>query len=102
MLFLLSSAVSAINGLYISLGSPPLPGWTGNGGDPCGESWQGVVCTGSSITGMYVRFFIAFLSNLLYMFSFHHYQLTVSRTMNAANLGGQLGSLGSFTSITSM
>ncbi|XP_066376082.1 protein STRUBBELIG-RECEPTOR FAMILY 3-like isoform X1 [Miscanthus floridulus] len=67
--------VSAINGLYISLGSPPLPGWTGNGGDPCGESWQGVVCTGSSITGI---------------------------TMNAANLGGQLGSLGNFTSITSI
>lgn len=67
--------VSAINGLYISLGSPLLPGWTGNGGDPCGESWQGVVCTGSSITGI---------------------------TMNAANLGGQLGSLGNFTAITSL
>nr|CAB3468636.1 unnamed protein product [Digitaria exilis] len=64
--------VSAINGLYVSLGSPTLPGWTGNGGDPCGELWQGVVCTGSTITGI---------------------------TMNAANLGGQLGSLGNFTSI---
>ncbi|PWZ06885.1 Protein STRUBBELIG-RECEPTOR FAMILY 8 [Zea mays] len=72
---LLSSVVSAINGLYMSLGSPLLPGWTGNGGDPCGESWQGVVCTGSSITGI---------------------------TMNAANLGGQLGSLGNFTAITSL
>ncbi|XP_062178488.1 protein STRUBBELIG-RECEPTOR FAMILY 3-like isoform X2 [Phragmites australis] len=65
--------VSAINGLYVALGSPTLPGWTGNGGDPCGERWQGIVCTGSSITGI---------------------------TMNAANLGGQLGSLGNFTSIT--
>ncbi|RCV22052.1 hypothetical protein SETIT_4G189100v2 [Setaria italica] len=64
--------VSAINGLYVALGSPTLPGWTGNGGDPCGELWQGVVCTGSTITGI---------------------------TMNAANLGGQLGSLGNFTSI---
>ncbi|OEL22283.1 Protein STRUBBELIG-RECEPTOR FAMILY 3 [Dichanthelium oligosanthes] len=64
--------VSAINGLYVALGSPTLPGWTGNGGDPCGELWQGVVCTGSAITGI---------------------------TMNAANLGGQLGSLGNFTSI---
>ncbi|WVZ79096.1 hypothetical protein U9M48_026717 [Paspalum notatum var. saurae] len=64
--------VSAINGLYIALGSPTLPGWTGNGGDPCGELWQGIVCTGSAITGI---------------------------TMNAANLGGQLGSLGNFTSI---
>uniref|UniRef100_A0A0E0E4S4 Protein kinase domain-containing protein n=1 Tax=Oryza meridionalis TaxID=40149 RepID=A0A0E0E4S4_9ORYZ len=41
--------VSAINGLYISLGSPKLPGWSGNGGDPCSELWQGVVCTGSKI-----------------------------------------------------
>ncbi|CAN6216058.1 unnamed protein product [Urochloa humidicola] len=64
--------VSAINGLYVALGSPTLPGWTGNGGDPCGELWQGIVCTGSTITGI---------------------------TMNAANLGGQLGSLGNFTSI---
>ncbi|KAL6603109.1 hypothetical protein ACP70R_043470 [Stipagrostis hirtigluma subsp. patula] len=70
--------VTAINGLYVSLGSPTLPGWTGNGGDPCGELWQGVTCTGSSITGMY------------------------GRTMNAANLGGQLSSLGNFTSITTI
>uniref|UniRef100_A0A0A9G2Y5 Leucine-rich repeat-containing N-terminal plant-type domain-containing protein n=1 Tax=Arundo donax TaxID=35708 RepID=A0A0A9G2Y5_ARUDO len=67
--------VSAINGLYVALGSPTLPGWTGNGGDPCGELWQGVTCTGASITGI---------------------------TMNAANLGGQLGSLGNFTSITTI
>ncbi|KAL6874147.1 hypothetical protein ACP4OV_014229 [Aristida adscensionis] len=70
--------VSAINGLYVALGSPTLPGWTGNGGDPCGELWQGITCTGTSITGMY------------------------GRTMNAANLGGQLGSLGNFTSITTI
>uniref|UniRef100_J3MGI8 Protein kinase domain-containing protein n=1 Tax=Oryza brachyantha TaxID=4533 RepID=J3MGI8_ORYBR len=71
-MFLLTCVVSAINGLYISLGSPKLPGWSGNGGDPCSELWQGVVCTGSSITSV---------------------------TMNAANLGGQLGGLGNFTSI---
>ncbi|RLM55038.1 protein STRUBBELIG-RECEPTOR FAMILY 3-like [Panicum miliaceum] len=46
------SKVSAINGLYVALGSPTLPGWTGNGGDPCGELWQGIVCTGSTITGI--------------------------------------------------
>ncbi|AQK60294.1 Putative STRUBBELIG family receptor protein kinase [Zea mays] len=65
--------VSAINGLYVALGSPKLPGWSASGGDPCGESWQGVTCTGSSITSI---------------------------IFNAANLGGQLGSLGNFTSIT--
>eukprot|EP00267_Zea_mays_P043650 XP_020395762.1 protein STRUBBELIG-RECEPTOR FAMILY 3 [Zea mays] len=65
--------VSAINGLYVALGSPKLPGWSASGGDPCGESWQGVTFTGSSITSI---------------------------ISNAANLGGQLGSLGNFTSIT--
>lgn len=45
-------AVSAINGLYVALGSPTLPGWTANGGDPCGERWQGVVCIGSNIDSM--------------------------------------------------
>jgi Leucine-rich repeat (LRR) protein len=74
-MFPLTCVVSAINGLYISLGSPKLPGWSGNGGDPCSELWQGVVCTGSSITSV---------------------------TMNAANLGGQLGGLGNFTSIVTI
>jgi hypothetical protein len=55
--FLYRRAVSAINGLYVSLGSPKLPGWIPNGGDPCGELWQGITCTGTSITSMYVSFF---------------------------------------------
>ncbi|KQK16945.1 hypothetical protein BRADI_1g31600v3 [Brachypodium distachyon] len=73
--FFYDVVVSAINGLYVSLGSPKLPGWIPNGGDPCGELWQGVVCTGSAITKI---------------------------TMNAANLGGQLSNLGNFTSITTI
>lgn len=67
--------VSAINGLYVSLGSPKLPGWIPNGGDPCGELWQGITCTGTSITSI---------------------------KMNVANLGGKLGSLGGFTAITTI
>ncbi|KAG8069956.1 hypothetical protein GUJ93_ZPchr0006g40873 [Zizania palustris] len=67
--------VTAINGLYVALGSPTLPKWTANGGDPCGDGWQGVVCIGSNIDSI---------------------------TFNAANLGGQLGSLGKFTSITTI
>ncbi|KAK8594537.1 hypothetical protein V6N13_015459 [Hibiscus sabdariffa] len=42
--------VSAINSLYTSLGSPPLPGWIPVGGDPCEEGWQGVSCVFSNIT----------------------------------------------------
>jgi hypothetical protein len=45
--------VTAINSLYISLGSPVLPGWVGTGGDPCGEGWQGIVCNVSEIQSMY-------------------------------------------------
>ncbi|XP_010905426.1 protein STRUBBELIG-RECEPTOR FAMILY 3 isoform X6 [Elaeis guineensis] len=65
--------VYAINSLYGALGSPPLPGWISNGGDPCVEGWQGVQCMDSNITGI---------------------------VLNGANLGGQLGDeLGNFTSI---
>ncbi|GLT33505.1 hypothetical protein SLA2020_080870 [Shorea laevis] len=42
--------VMAINGLYLSLGSPPLTGWVPVGGDPCGEEWQGVNCVFANIT----------------------------------------------------
>nr|BAC22547.1 putative leucine-rich repeat transmembrane protein kinase 1 [Oryza sativa Japonica Group]BAD30110.1 putative leucine-rich repeat transmembrane protein kinase 1 [Oryza sativa Japonica Group] len=65
--------VFAINGLYTALGSPSVPGWITNGGDPCNEGWQGVECVVSNITSI---------------------------TLNAANLGGQLGNtLGNFTSL---
>jgi len=45
-------AVDAINDLYASLGSPDLDGWTGSGGDPCREAWQGVQCDGPNVTAM--------------------------------------------------
>lgn len=65
--------VTAINNLYVSLGSPALPGWVASGGDPCGGSWQGVSCNNTEIQSI---------------------------TINGANLGGELGdSLGSFASI---
>lgn len=68
--------VFAINMLYAALGTPLLPGWSPNGGDPCLEAWQGVQCVGSNISSI---------------------------TMNGANLGGQLGNgLGNFTSIATI
>ncbi|KAH8490462.1 hypothetical protein H0E87_022846 [Populus deltoides] len=70
------SDVTAINSLYISLGSPVLPGWVGTGGDPCGEGWQGIVCNVSEIQSI---------------------------VLNGANLGGELGdNLGMFASIISI
>ncbi|CAB4274386.1 unnamed protein product [Prunus armeniaca] len=65
--------VAAINNLHAALGTPVLPGWTSAGGDPCGETWQGVQCNDSVILGI---------------------------VLNGANLGGQLGeNLGMFASI---
>ncbi|XP_058081851.1 protein STRUBBELIG-RECEPTOR FAMILY 8-like [Magnolia sinica] len=42
--------VTALQGLYISLNFPPqLTGWYFVGGDPCGESWKGIKCSGDAI-----------------------------------------------------
>ncbi|KAJ4962194.1 hypothetical protein NE237_022133 [Protea cynaroides] len=42
--------VAALNVMYSSLNSPEqLTGWK-SGGDPCGQSWKGITCSGSSVT----------------------------------------------------
>lgn len=46
-----SDDVAALETLYSSLGSPSsLTSWISNNGDPCGQSWKGIVCTGSNVT----------------------------------------------------
>ncbi|KAK8965213.1 Protein STRUBBELIG-RECEPTOR FAMILY 7 [Platanthera guangdongensis] len=41
--------------MYKSLRSPSqLTGWKSSGGDPCGKSWKGITCSGSSVTVMYL------------------------------------------------
>lgn len=46
-----SPDISALNVMYTSLNSPSeLNGWQSSGGDPCGDSWEGITCSGSSIT----------------------------------------------------
>ncbi|KAL6585255.1 hypothetical protein OROMI_004544 [Orobanche minor] len=43
--------VSALNALYTGLNSPSqLDQWKPNGGDPCGENWKGVTCSGLRVT----------------------------------------------------
>ncbi|WVZ23828.1 hypothetical protein V8G54_002372 [Vigna mungo] len=69
-----SQDVSALNVMYSSLNSPSkLSGWKSSGGDPCGDSWEGIKCSGSSkfvrhgtywINGLPVGKLI--ISNLLY------------------------------------
>lgn len=42
---------SALNGMFTSMNNPAqLTGWTASGGDPCGQSWKGVTCSGSRVT----------------------------------------------------
>ncbi|KAL2321422.1 hypothetical protein Fmac_025801 [Flemingia macrophylla] len=46
-----SQDVSSLNAMYNSLNSPSkLSGWKSSGGDPCRDSWEGIKCSGSSVT----------------------------------------------------
>lgn len=48
-------AVSALIGMYQGLNSPgQLTQWSSTGGDPCGQNWKGVTCSGSRVTEMYL------------------------------------------------
>ncbi|KAJ4747982.1 Protein STRUBBELIG-RECEPTOR FAMILY 8 [Rhynchospora pubera] len=48
-----SSDVQALGVLYTSLNSPPqLTNWAPSGGDPCGNSWKGISCSGSAVTAI--------------------------------------------------
>ncbi|MFS7950102.1 putative non-specific protein-tyrosine kinase RLK-Pelle-LRR-V family [Helianthus anomalus] len=45
------SDASALRVMYQGLNSPgQLTKWTPNGGDPCGDNWKGVKCSGSRVT----------------------------------------------------
>ncbi|MBA0623161.1 hypothetical protein Godav_008643 [Gossypium davidsonii] len=42
---------SALGVMFSSLNSPQqLTGWTANNGDPCGQPWKGVTCSGQRVT----------------------------------------------------
>ncbi|KAF7840591.1 protein STRUBBELIG-RECEPTOR FAMILY 8 [Senna tora] len=47
------SDVQALQILYNAFNSPSqLAGWKISGGDPCGESWKGIVCEGSTVVSI--------------------------------------------------
>uniref|UniRef100_A0A5B6ZUS8 Protein kinase domain-containing protein n=1 Tax=Davidia involucrata TaxID=16924 RepID=A0A5B6ZUS8_DAVIN len=49
------SDVQALQVMYTSLNNPSqLTGWKATGGDPCGESWKGVSCQGSSVVSIQI------------------------------------------------
>ncbi|XP_021819914.1 protein STRUBBELIG-RECEPTOR FAMILY 5-like isoform X2 [Prunus avium] len=46
-----SQDVTSLNVMYNSINSrSKLSGWKSSGGDPCGDSWKGIKCSGSSVT----------------------------------------------------
>ncbi|VVB00307.1 unnamed protein product [Arabis nemorensis] len=46
-----ASDTSALNMLFSSMHSPAqLTQWTASAGDPCGQNWRGVTCSGSKVT----------------------------------------------------
>ncbi|KAG0585122.1 hypothetical protein KC19_3G260300 [Ceratodon purpureus] len=48
--------VAALNSLYTSLQEPSqLTRWNASGGDPCGDGWLGVVCSGSNVTELHLN-----------------------------------------------
>jgi hypothetical protein len=55
LLFSAAAAVTALTTLYGDLDQPAqLSHWNASGGDPCTQNWQGVICSGSNVTELYV------------------------------------------------
>ncbi|XP_066400393.1 protein STRUBBELIG-RECEPTOR FAMILY 7-like [Miscanthus floridulus] len=48
-----SNDVNSLNVFYRTMNSPPqLTNWVSQNGDPCGQSWLGVTCSGSRVTAI--------------------------------------------------
>uniref|UniRef100_A0A0D9XJ85 Protein kinase domain-containing protein n=1 Tax=Leersia perrieri TaxID=77586 RepID=A0A0D9XJ85_9ORYZ len=78
--------VTVLNALFTSLNSPgQLRGWQVNGGDPCGASWQGITCSGSSVTAIKLPS-LGLSGNLAY--NMNTMESLVELDMSQNNLGG--------------
>ncbi|KAL5232430.1 hypothetical protein ABZP36_031206 [Zizania latifolia] len=78
--------VTVLNSLFTSLNSPgQLRGWQVNGGDPCGSSWQGITCSGSSVTAIKLPS-LGLSGNLAY--NMNTMESLVELDMSQNNLGG--------------
>ncbi|KAL5681278.1 hypothetical protein ACJX0J_007663, partial [Zea mays] len=77
---------TALNTLFTSMNSPgQLQGWKVSGGDPCGESWQGITCSGSSVTAIKLPN-LGLSGNLAY--NMNTMDSLVELDMSHNNLGG--------------
>uniref|UniRef100_A0ACD5YWX7 Uncharacterized protein n=1 Tax=Avena sativa TaxID=4498 RepID=A0ACD5YWX7_AVESA len=81
-----SNDVTALGVFYTTMNSPPqLKNWVSQNGDPCGQSWTGVTCSGSRVTainlpGMGLNGTLGYNMNLL--------TALVQLDMSNNNLGG--------------
>ncbi|KAI5007962.1 hypothetical protein ZWY2020_009010 [Hordeum vulgare] len=81
-----SNDVTALNVFYTTMNYPPqLKNWVSQNGDPCGQSWQGITCSGSRVTtinlpGMSLNGTLGYNMNLL--------TALVQLDMSNNNLGG--------------
>ncbi|KAG8097123.1 hypothetical protein GUJ93_ZPchr0013g37528 [Zizania palustris] len=81
-----SNDVAVLNTLFTSLNSPgQLKGWQASGGDPCGQSWQGITCSGSSVTAIKLPS-LGLSGNLAY--NMNSMGSLVEIDMSQNNLGG--------------
>ena len=110
--------------MYTSLNSPSkLTGWKSSGGDPCGDSWFGIKCKGSSVTEMYFYIFLVsadycinlYLPNVENLLFIHNTKCaeisessllcakTIYRNLSDLGLTGSMGyQLSSLTSVTNL
>uniref|UniRef100_A0A0D9VQD5 Protein kinase domain-containing protein n=1 Tax=Leersia perrieri TaxID=77586 RepID=A0A0D9VQD5_9ORYZ len=78
--------VTVLNTLFTSLNSPgQLRGWQASGGDPCGQSWQGITCSGSSVTAIKLSS-LGLSGNLAYNMNTMGSLIEIDMSQN--NLGG--------------
>ncbi|CAM0906770.1 unnamed protein product [Alopecurus aequalis] len=81
-----SDDVTALGIFYTTMNSPPqLKNWVSQNGDPCGQSWTGITCSGSRVTtinlsGMGLNGTLGYNMNLL--------TAVVQLDMSNNNLGG--------------
>lgn len=78
--------LNVLNTLFTSLNSPgQLTGWQANGGDPCGQSWKGITCSGSGVTKIQLPN-LSLTGNLAY--NMNNLGSLVELDMSQNNLGG--------------
>ncbi|NP_001104882.1 Protein STRUBBELIG-RECEPTOR FAMILY 6 precursor [Zea mays] len=78
--------LNVLNTLFTSLNSPgQLRAWRANGGDPCGQSWQGITCSGSGVTKILLPN-LSLTGNLAY--NMNNLGSLVELDLSQNNLGG--------------